>query len=307
MPQQRPKKQENVEGRIIIARNINWRMPDYIRTAIDSPVVRDRLAVFTGLAHLHRVGNDLVQAEVVNQTRRLIHDDSGAVSAAAMELMTAISPEHARQEAERRVRRAAEEPRSVLAVSSGPRHYRAEEQDEGQVVASPTPLFPTDDTTARSIQPELETWAIQYSQTEATTERQTPHRARPKVDERARRKSDRYTQTEAVLTPRTRGTRKASLSDSQDSISRTKQYIQASIPHSVRKFGAFSWSAFLWIGTVSCAIFWIAGLSVSIAGKNQEGLAGPIGGMLILTFFLVGFAALLSRNVKRCKAKKLSP
>src|SRR5262249_29099444 len=27
MPQQRPKKQDNVEGRTIIARNINWRLP----------------------------------------------------------------------------------------------------------------------------------------------------------------------------------------------------------------------------------------------------------------------------------------
>jgi len=93
MPQQRPKKQENVEGRIVIARNIHWRLPDYVRNAIESPFPRDRLAVFDVLTHLHRVGNDLVRAEVINQTLRLIHDDSKMVSAAAMKLIMAFSPE----------------------------------------------------------------------------------------------------------------------------------------------------------------------------------------------------------------------
>jgi len=109
MPQQRPKKQENVEGRIVIARNIHWSLPAHIRNAIESPVARDRLAVVEGLAHLHRVGNDLVRAEVIGQTRRLIHDDSKAVSAAAKELITSLNPELARREAEEQTRREAEE------------------------------------------------------------------------------------------------------------------------------------------------------------------------------------------------------
>ncbi|MGB7795735.1 MAG: caspase family protein, partial [Pseudonocardiaceae bacterium] len=109
MPQQRPKKQENVEGRIVVARNIHWNLPAYVHNAIESPVARDRLAVLEGLAHLHRVGNDLVQAVVINQTRPLIHDDSKAVSAAAMKLMTTLNPDMARREAEEQVRQEAEE------------------------------------------------------------------------------------------------------------------------------------------------------------------------------------------------------
>jgi YVTN family beta-propeller protein len=100
MPQQRPKKQENIEGRIVIARNINWSLPVPVRNAIESPIARDRLAVLESLAHLHRVGNDHVRVEVINQTRRLSHDDSKAVSAAAMKLITALNPERTPLEAE---------------------------------------------------------------------------------------------------------------------------------------------------------------------------------------------------------------
>jgi YVTN family beta-propeller protein len=109
MPQQRLKKQENIEGRIVVARNIHWNLPAYVHNAIESPVARDRLAVLEGLAHLHRVGNDLVQAEIINQTRRLIHDDSKAVSTAAMKLMTTLNPAIARREAEEQAQQEAKE------------------------------------------------------------------------------------------------------------------------------------------------------------------------------------------------------
>ena len=104
MPQQRPKKQENVEGRIVIARNIHWSLAPSVRNAIESPFAPDRLGVLERLAYLHRVGNDFVRAEVINQTRRLIHDDSKAVSAAATELITALNPEQAQPETEEKAR-----------------------------------------------------------------------------------------------------------------------------------------------------------------------------------------------------------
>jgi hypothetical protein len=52
MPQQRPKKQDNVEGRTIIARNVNWSLPAYLLNAIRSPIAADRLAALNGLSHL---------------------------------------------------------------------------------------------------------------------------------------------------------------------------------------------------------------------------------------------------------------
>jgi hypothetical protein len=109
MPRQRPKKLENVEGRIVIARNIHWRLPVSVRNAIESPFIQDRLAVLKGLADLHRVGNDLVRAEVTKQTRRLIHDNDKPVSAAALKLMTALDPKQAQRDAEEQAQRDAEE------------------------------------------------------------------------------------------------------------------------------------------------------------------------------------------------------
>ena len=76
MPQQRPKKQENVEGRIVIARNIHWSLPAYVRNAIESPFAPDRLAVLESFAHLHRIGNYVVRTEIIKQIRRLVHDSA---------------------------------------------------------------------------------------------------------------------------------------------------------------------------------------------------------------------------------------
>ncbi|MGW2721739.1 caspase, EACC1-associated type [Streptomyces sp. NPDC001492] len=83
MPQQRPKRQDDVEGRIVIARNVHWTLPAHLRNALDSPVPDDRLSALDGLAYLRRVGNETVRAKVEEQIERLAGDDSRKVSAAA--------------------------------------------------------------------------------------------------------------------------------------------------------------------------------------------------------------------------------
>ncbi|ANP51898.1 hypothetical protein J2Z21_009390 [Streptomyces griseochromogenes] len=83
IPQQRPKKQDNVEGRMVIARNINWSLPTHLRHALSSPIPTDRLGALDGLAHLHRIGNNLVRQRALDEIQRLLDDDSRTVSAAA--------------------------------------------------------------------------------------------------------------------------------------------------------------------------------------------------------------------------------
>jgi Putative sensor/Caspase domain len=90
VPQQRPKKQDNVEGRIVVARNINWALPAYLRNALGSPIATDRLAAMDGLAHLHRIGNDNVRSTVHEEVARLVEDDSRGVSAAATALLESL-------------------------------------------------------------------------------------------------------------------------------------------------------------------------------------------------------------------------
>ncbi|WP_052424955.1 caspase, EACC1-associated type [Streptomyces fulvoviolaceus] len=90
MPQQRPKRQDNVEGRTVIATNINWTLPGYLRNAVGSPLANDRLGALDGLAHLHRIGNERVRATVVEELRRLTDDDSRTVSGAAGERLRGL-------------------------------------------------------------------------------------------------------------------------------------------------------------------------------------------------------------------------
>ncbi|WP_051773207.1 caspase, EACC1-associated type [Saccharothrix sp. NRRL B-16314] len=88
MPQQRPKKQEDVQGRTVIARNVNWSLPTYLSNALASPIATDRLNALEALSRLHRVGNDVVRARAEQEIRRLADDDSRQVSTAATALLT---------------------------------------------------------------------------------------------------------------------------------------------------------------------------------------------------------------------------
>ncbi|MFE2531570.1 caspase family protein [Streptomyces sp. NPDC059371] len=83
MPQQRPKKQENVEGRTVIAQNVGWDLPAPLQHALLSPLVTDRLGGVQQLAHLYRIGNNRVRARAAERLRLLTDDDSRAVAAAA--------------------------------------------------------------------------------------------------------------------------------------------------------------------------------------------------------------------------------
>ncbi|MGY0234667.1 caspase, EACC1-associated type [Longispora urticae] len=91
LPQQRPKKQDDVEGRIVIARNVHWTLPVYVHNALASPIATDRLGALDALAHLHRIGNGMVRERVADAIGSLVGDDSRAVSAAAEARLRALS------------------------------------------------------------------------------------------------------------------------------------------------------------------------------------------------------------------------
>src|SRR3954454_16682495 len=90
MPQQRPKKLEDVDGRIVIARNVHWTLPSHLRFALENPMATQRLAAVDGLAYLHRVGNDIVCAAVAEHLTALANDDSRSVSRAASALLQQV-------------------------------------------------------------------------------------------------------------------------------------------------------------------------------------------------------------------------
>lgn len=92
MPQQHPKRQDDVEGRLVVARNVRWTLPAYLADGIASPLAAHRLSVLDGLDHLHRIGNPAVREAVETQFERLAGDDSRMVSSAAARRLAALNP-----------------------------------------------------------------------------------------------------------------------------------------------------------------------------------------------------------------------
>ncbi|OXY99186.1 hypothetical protein BEK98_04270 [Streptomyces diastatochromogenes] len=87
MPQQRPMMRNSVEGRIVIARNVNWSLPAHLGHALASPLAAERLSALEVLDHLRRLGNEVVRAKVEQEIGRLAEDDSRMVSQAAERLL----------------------------------------------------------------------------------------------------------------------------------------------------------------------------------------------------------------------------
>ncbi len=120
-PRQRPKKQDDVEGRIVIARNTNWVLPVYLHNAVHSPIANDRLGALDGLAQLHRIGNDVVRSIVRREIERLAEDDSKLVSAAAGVHLQSVDLRPPDREAPPEAAPATPEHRDTAALRSQPR------------------------------------------------------------------------------------------------------------------------------------------------------------------------------------------
>jgi hypothetical protein len=90
VPQQRPKKQEDVDGRILIARNVHWKLPAHLQHAIESPIAAQRLTAVQELGYLYRAGNDIVRRAVAEQLTILAADDSRSVSSGATAVLGQI-------------------------------------------------------------------------------------------------------------------------------------------------------------------------------------------------------------------------
>ena len=90
VPQQRPKKQEDVDGRILIARNVHWKLPAHLQHAIESPIAAQRLSAVQELGYLRRAGNEVVRTAVDGCLATLASDDSRSVSSAATAMIDGL-------------------------------------------------------------------------------------------------------------------------------------------------------------------------------------------------------------------------
>jgi Caspase domain len=91
-PGQRPKRLDNVDGRIFIARNIHWAMPANLRRTIGSPLPEDRIAVLHDLIRLYQIGNAYVRSQVLEAMSQLAVDPDTEVAAAAFHRLRQLMP-----------------------------------------------------------------------------------------------------------------------------------------------------------------------------------------------------------------------
>ncbi|MEV8376595.1 caspase family protein [Kribbella sp. NPDC056861] len=91
-PNQRPKKFDQVEGRTILAVNVNWSLPDHLVERLASPFSAVRQAAVGELAEMRRSGNDLVRRTAHRRLEELVEDDSRSVSAAARAALDTAAP-----------------------------------------------------------------------------------------------------------------------------------------------------------------------------------------------------------------------
>ncbi|WP_416969655.1 caspase, EACC1-associated type [Streptomyces sp. 4F14] len=201
MPQQRPKKQDDVEGRIVIAHNVNWSLPRHLRNALASPMVGDRLGALEGLTHLHRIGNAVVRAAALEEVRRLVDDDSKQVSGAAVMRLASLTPRPAPPSAPSPVPPSAPSPvpSSVPPPTPSPAPASAPEQPASASV--PTPDVPRlrEPDTAPAPAPEAPRPA--QPDTPPAPPRDTPRLREPDVPQAPAPRTHRPTAAEALPVP----------------------------------------------------------------------------------------------------------
>ena len=115
MPNQHPKRQEDVEGAIILAQNVKWDFPSYVRHSLTSPLAADRLSALDTLTRLYQIGNETVRTRVIAKTRKMVDDNSRLVSSAAADLLAAAGRTGEDNRIEVTARRAAEDERQRAA------------------------------------------------------------------------------------------------------------------------------------------------------------------------------------------------
>ena len=96
-PLQRPKKKEDIEGRICFAQNIYWTIPSRISDAVNSPYAPGKLSALEELRSLHYRGNVIVKQRVLETVRLLAGDDSKSVSGAASQFLSELIPQEERE------------------------------------------------------------------------------------------------------------------------------------------------------------------------------------------------------------------
>src|SRR5271165_4869646 len=182
-PLQRPKKKEDIEGRICFAQNIYWTVPSRISDAVNSPYPPGKLSALEELRSLHYRGNVIVKQRVLETVRLLAEDDSKSVSGAASQFLSELILQEERRKAEEAARREAEEAARRQAEETAQRE--AEEAARRQA--------------EEAAQREAEETARR--QAEEAAQREAEEAARRQAEEAAQREAEEAARRQAEAVP----------------------------------------------------------------------------------------------------------
>src|SRR5271166_2619582 len=198
-PLQRPKKKEDIEGRICFAQNIYWTVPSRISDAVNSPYPPGKLSALEELRSLHYRGNVIVKQRVLETVRLLAEDDSKSVSGAASQFLSELILQEERRKAEEAARREAEEAARRQAEEAAQRE--AEEAARRQ--AEETAQREAEETARRQAEETAQREAEEAArrQAEETAQREAEEAARRQAEEAAQREAEEAARRQAEAVP----------------------------------------------------------------------------------------------------------
>jgi DNA-binding beta-propeller fold protein YncE len=192
-PLQRPKKKEDIEGRIYFAQNIYWTVPSRISDAINSPYPPGKLSALDELRSLHYRGNVIVKQRVLETVRLLAGDDSKSVSGAASQFLSELNLQEEGRQAEEAAGREAEEETARRQAEEAARR-QAEEETARRQAEEETARRQAEEETARRQAEE----AARRQAEEETARRQAEEAARRQAEEEtARRQAEEAARRQA--------------------------------------------------------------------------------------------------------------
>ena len=200
-PLQRPKKKEDIEGRICFAQNIYWTVPSRISAAVNSPYPPGKLSALEELRSLHYRGNVIVKQRVLETVRLLAGDDSKSVSGAASQFLSELILQEERRQAEEEARRQAEAEaearRQAEAEAEARRQAEAEAEARRQAEAEAEARRQAEAEAEARRQAEAEAEARRQAEAEAEARRQAEAEAEARRQAEAEAEARRQAEAEA--------------------------------------------------------------------------------------------------------------
>ena len=207
-PLQRPKKKEDIEGRICFAQNIYWTIPSRISDAVNGPYPPGKLSALEELRSLHYRGNAIVKQCVLETVRLLAGDDSKIVSGAAGQFLSELIPEEERRQAEETARARPRKPPSARPREPPAARPREPPAARPRKPPAARPRRPPAARPRRAAQREAEETARREAEetaqreAEETARREAEETAQREAEETARRQAEETAQREAEETAR---------------------------------------------------------------------------------------------------------